>query len=662
MSASESQTELQSLLGVGDAPPTPSEGSSLSPASAARSLTFYLDGDVLACACPDCGSPMSIRLWLLVADCWRCGASVELTEEQEQEALRLLQQRETAQRPSPPAARPKEPPAAPARTVAPPEARSRPSAAPEPSVAQPPVRPTVAAAQPRVPAGVIVPQPMVVARPRAAADKPSRVRQHLDEVKQVGEVRLWFRDWFRDLPAWLTSALLHMILLILLASLWHVYEEEPRTLVLSTRVTRHDEEGAFDAPAQPDPQEFDEPGEADPKPQEEPRPEPPGPQLDPQKPPHDPGQDLGVEPFPFQAGQPGGGRGAEVFAGRTPTSRQRLAYTEGGTIESEAAVARGLEWIARHQNADGSWSLDGFHRAGDCRGRCGHRGDRSDTAATALALLPFLGAGQTHRHGQYTDVVGRGLAWLIRTQEADGHLMGDGRGAMYAHGQGAIALCEAYALTRDPQLRDPAQKAIDFIVKAQHSAGGWRYRPGQAGDTSIVGWQLMALRSAQMAYLHVPDDVFQRANRFLDSVQRDSVGGQYAYVPGQRATDAMTAEALLCRQFSGWPADHSGLVAGCRWLLDESPPSDKNFNMYYLYYATQVMHHMGGEYFARWNPRMRDLLVKTQETRGHEAGSWRPRGFHDTAGGRLYMTALAVCTLEVYYRHLPLYRQSALQP
>jgi hypothetical protein len=331
-------------------------------------------------------------------------------------------------------------------------------------------------------------------------------------------------------------------------------------------------------------------------------------------------------------------------------------------MATEAAVARGLQWLAAHQNANGSWSLDAYHRAGDCKGRCRGGGFNSDVSGTALALLPFLGAGQTHLEGMYKDEVRRGLEWLINRQEPDGDFPSPFRNShMYAHGQAALAVCEAYALTQDSWLRDPAQRAINFIVDAQHHAGGWRYQPGDAGDTSVVGWQLMALRSAQLGYLNVPPDVFKRANAYLDSAQATSLGDRYCYMPNSGPSHVMTAEALLCRQYSGWPQDHPALVSGVKHLLEEHlPRGGREVNMYYWYYATQVMHHMGGEAWQTWNYQMRDLLVDLQETKGHLAGSWTPRGGHDTAGGRVYMTALAVCTLEVYYRHLPLYKAMAV--
>lgn len=609
---------------------------------------------------------MSIRLWLMVADCWVCGASIELTEEQEQAALRLLEERKAAPAPvaQPVAARTPRP-----APVEVPVARPAPRKSPKPAAPQtrrrvtPRPKPPIAKPEKKRRSWFARREPSVPRTGIPAAYKPNRVRQHLSEVHTLGEVRVWFRDVFRDLPAWLVSGVVNLLLLLLL-SLWLIqpFEEHPRELILSTNISVLDKPGDFAGGQEPEPMEFETTGAE--KPTEAVIPDTPPPVTAFEKPPIDPGELIGdlpkIEPPPDR-GTGGSGSGTHILQGRDPSSRSQRALEEGGTIASEAAVTRGLIWLAKHQNPDGSWSLHGFTSAGDCAGQCADAGGRSDNAGTALALLPFLGAGQTHLDGQYRDQVKAGLEWLVRYQGSDGDLRGRGIGNMYAHGQCTIALCEAYAMTRDPWLREPAQKAVDFIVAAQHSAGGWRYQPGQPGDTSVVGWQLMALRSAQMAYLEVPDDAFTKANRFLDSVQQDRYGGLYAYQSGNKASEAMTAEALLCRQYSGWPQDHQGLIGGCDELLDKALPRRRSFNIYYVYYGTQVMHHMQGKYFDTWNSAVRDMLVDMQETRGHEAGSWTPvLGDHiDRSGGRLYWTSLALCSLEVYYRHLPLYGRSA---
>lgn len=342
------------------------------------------------------------------------------------------------------------------------------------------------------------------------------------------------------------------------------------------------------------------------------------------------------------------------FAGRSAATRAELAAQRGGTAASEAAVERGLRWLAAHQLKDGSWHFD-LRRSPQCRGRCRDHGTiPTTTGATALALLPFLGAGYTHQDGPYHETVRRGLYYLagraIRTPRgADLQ-----EGTMYAHGIATIAVTEACAMTDDKSLRDLAQSAVDFIVHAQHPAGGWRYFPQQPGDTTVTAWQLMALKSAQLAGLHVPSTTWHAARRFLDSVQSED-GSQYGYQT-RHPRMSTTAIGLLGRMYLGWRHRHPSLRRGIHVLAEHGPsPNDLYFN----YYATQVLHHFEGRPWMRWNHAMRDMLVETQADDGHESGSWQFSEAHTRDAGRLYNTAMAIMILEVYYRYMPLYGQEA---
>jgi len=349
-------------------------------------------------------------------------------------------------------------------------------------------------------------------------------------------------------------------------------------------------------------------------------------------------------------GKEQGANVAGILNGRDPDARAKLVKKAGGTKESEAAVNLGLEWLARHQQSDGSWS---FQHGPDDPGTA-----VCPTGATGLALLAFLGAGHTHKKGDYKSHVTMGLKYLTDHMEVTkngGWMQGTGLATMYAQGICAIALCEAYTMTKDQSLRSPAQLAITFIVKAQDpEGGGWRYRIPQAGDTSVHGWQLMALQSARIAELDTPQLVFVKATRFLKSVESEG-GALYGYTSTYNIRPSTTAVGLLCRMYLGREPTHRGLTRGIKYLSDWGPNID---DMYYSYYATQALHHWGDDRWEKWNAVMRDQLVLSQAQIGDAAGSWRTdSSFHSDAGGRLYTTCLSILTLEVYYRYLPIYRK-----
>ena len=350
------------------------------------------------------------------------------------------------------------------------------------------------------------------------------------------------------------------------------------------------------------------------------------------------------------------------FVGRSFKARAALVKRMGGTNASEAAVARGLVWLKNHQRPDGSWNFNHAHYpACDCS--MPGRMDFNPNAATAMALMAFLGAGQTHEEGDYQTEVLKGLDFLLQNGmpvEKGICFYGtlSGQPTFYTHGLVAIALSEALAMTGDARLRPAVVGAVEFLVATQERGGGWRYFPGQPGDTSVVAWQLMALKSAQFSRISVPQTVFKGIDHFMVSVS-SMRGSQYAYTPLRRDSPSlsMTAAGLLSRMYLEWE-DNGRMKAGIR-ILDEHGP-DYN-DMYYNYYATQVMHHWGGIEWERWNNIMREHLIRTQVLDGHAMGSWDVADRHGSSGGRLYMTTLALLTLEVYYRHLPLYQKDRIE-
>ena len=578
----------------------------------------WIHGNTLLCACPDCNAPMTIRLWLELADCWRCSASMQLSEAQVAAVRELL---------------------------------ATPASAPSPA-------PTVSIEE--------LVEPLPDSDPDVTvAPVMDQRRQELDRLTQSNTAARILRNGFSSVPAWLVSFLLHLIFILLLALIMLGRQELPPTITLSTFFRPEKSAGGEirienpadrlqDDLAMANDLEIDKQEVRDVLQQAE-----------------QDARELRVDKAPLATLPDLDVVKANIttrrdklmsFAARDPRVRAEIVYREGGTSLTEAAVSRGLRWLASVQNNDGSWSLADYER----HDRPTNKGD---AAGTSLALLPFLGAGQTHEYGKYKETVAKGLAWLLKNQKPDGDLRANfpGQAGMYAHGQAAIVLCEAYAMTGDQQFRIPAQKSVEFIQRAQHIKGGWRYRPGEAGDTSVLGWQLMAIQSARAPNLglEIDDDTLRLAGLYLSDAAWKSrqqgvpTGALYNYQPRQgKPTPAMTAEALLCRIYLGWDRNDPRVMVGVRWLVDEHLPSYDDKNLYYWYYGTQLMHHYGGSLWDRWNRQVREILVATQDKKSANAGSWNPADFQwGSRGGRIYTTSLSVCTLEVYYRHLPLFKQ-----
>jgi len=381
--------------------------------------------------------------------------------------------------------------------------------------------------------------------------------------------------------------------------------------------------------------------------------------------------------------------GGPLAAGRSiplpkPAFKQRLDRLKDNQSmddsawgpQTEQAIESGLEFLAKSQSESGAWRLQDF----DTKVLI-----RSDTAATALSLLSFQGAGYTHQQYQYADHVGKALQFLVKNQRPNGDLYkpedpaSDQNAWLYSHAIASLALCEAYGMTQDPSLHEPAQKAINFMVESQDKQrGGWRYRPGNGTDTSVSGWFMMAFKSGQLAGLDVPMPTFDRIEKYLDQSQvSKTVPHLYRYNPfaadtpeqrhGREPTPVMTSAGLLMRLYFGWQRGQPEMTAGADYLLQHLPaPGTKDATLrdtYYWYYSTQVLFHMGGERWKKWNSTLYPMLIETQVTEGPNAGSWDP--YQPTAdlwakyGGRLYVTTLNLLSLEVNYRHLPLYDATA---
>ena len=390
----------------------------------------------------------------------------------------------------------------------------------------------------------------------------------------------------------------------------------------------------------------------------------------------------------FRLRRPGGTPdiNTSVVVGRRPF-RQRMARLERTgpeprgrpgelAVPTEKAIELGLLFLKRCQSGDGSWKLERFANVD------GPTQFRSDTAATGLALLAFQGAGYHHRSEKYGETVGAALRFLIDHQRDDGDLYvpmnasSDQFCRLYSHGIAAIALCEAYGMTQDPALREPAQKAIDFVAASQDPEnGGWRYQPRRSSDTSVTGWMVMALKSGELAGLRIPRQTMDRVERWLGVAQVDDRSSYlFCYNPyasdaqrhGRLASPTMTSVGLLMRLYAGWDRTDGRFRRGAEYLL-QSPPALGGGDLvqrdtYYWYYATQVMYHVGGEAWERWYRQLYPLLLEYQIPRGELAGSWDPlRPVPDrwaAHAGRIYVTTMNLLSLEVRYRILPLYEET----
>jgi hypothetical protein len=353
----------------------------------------------------------------------------------------------------------------------------------------------------------------------------------------------------------------------------------------------------------------------------------------------------------------------EPLQARVAADRLKAAQPFGATAQTETAVAAALDWLASAQSSDGRWDADAHGAGRENRAVLGHdrrgAGAQADAGITGLALLAFLGSGETHLAGKHRETVQHGLEFLLGSQARDGSLAGNAElfAAMYCHGMATLAVSEAYALSGDDRLLPGLQRALQFTINAQHAAGGWRYRasePTDPGDMSQFGWQLMSLKSADLGGIPMPIATRVKMVRFLQSCSIGKHRGLAGYRPGERGTRTMTAEALVCRYFLDAENSPLALDEGAAYVMEDRPRAQAP-NYYYWYYATLAMFQRQGDDWQRWNAALQAELLARQQWNGTAAGSYDPDDLWGGYGGRVYSTALAALSLEVYYRYLPVH-------
>lgn len=486
-------------------------------------------------------------------------------------------------------------------------------------------------------------------------------------------------DWMQRAPWMALSAIAHaLLLLVLLAIPWDlITTEEPAVLIANLSTP---EELPFEDPPPPEPVV---------EPDVEPELEPDLQQVDSEDTAEElelsdveatsdarfddlfDAEDLG-EVSPIGIG--GGWRG-----GPGSKFRNRGKPRPGRGVD--AAVDGALRWLADHQAPDGHWSAAGFMHENALERSCACDGPGQavhDVGITGLALLAFLGDGHTTAEGAYGAQVSRGIRWLREQQDADTGLVGPrtGHGYVYDHAIATVALCEAHYASRNPLLERTAQGAIDYVLRARAPYGAWRYDVPSNGDsdTSVTGWMVLALASAEDGGLRVDRTAFAGALSFLDEMTDPATGRVGYNQPGslssriERVNDhfppergeAMTAVGLLSRFFLGQTPRSLGgtnevMDAHAALLLQSLPswdPEGAGTDMYCWYYGSYAMYQMGGERnWGTWNRSLEKAVTRTQRKDGDLAGSWDPIGPWGSIGGRVYSTAIMALCLEVHHRY-----------
>ncbi|MEE2855978.1 MAG: hypothetical protein VX949_01140 [Planctomycetota bacterium] len=456
------------------------------------------------------------------------------------------------------------------------------------------------------------------------------------------------------------SMVLHgTLLLILIPLLIPEPEPDPRSWNVVIRL----EPRKIKAVEEPDP-----PQVVDPEPESQPQPDPEPVSQDEAESTLAPGVEVEVEVTGIGAAQ--GSEGSR----RKGQLRSEALANHGGNPATESAVRAGLDWLARHQDPDGSWSPDHFDAR--CLGveqTCQGPGYPEHRAGiTALALLALLGDGHLPDSSDdpLDSATTRSLQWLLEHQDSQGCIRTDletGSRNMYDHGIAAFALCETAQLTADPKIEEAARKAILFLESSQQAGGGWDYTPSLSlrNDLSITGWQVLAIHAGIEAGIFPQQQTLTAIGRYLDRAIGD--GGHSTYSDRGRGRgrggfgiDAVGLITLLALGHS--PVAERNLICARRIAEHGPRPEDRRDwdqhpqSMYYWYTGTLALFHIGGEPWSRWNRQLQEKVLPLQITSGDASGSWDPDpNWIGAAGGRVAQTALGVLTFETYFRYTPMH-------
>jgi hypothetical protein len=504
------------------------------------------------------------------------------------------------------------------------------------------------------------------------------MRRITDHRIEEGGFNEAIQGFIRGAPWWMTSAVIHGVILFILAQ-------------VPFSIKRSHDQANLQANLQKDMDDIDEEEIEEPEPEipeEEIIEEP----IEVEEADHDEtdvDQDfeetafddgLSDAPFTGPSNNTAIGLGGGAGGGRRGRGGRRNLKAGGGSGMTEDAVELGLKWLADHQDVeeDGRWDCDDFMKHDPADDRCdGPGGALYDVGVTGLSILAFLGAGYTDRgsarENKYAKNVRQGLRFLMTSQDDEGCFGSrSSQHFMYNTAIATLAMSEAYWMTRNPRYKKPAQEGLNFIARARNPYLAWRYEPrGGENDSSVTGWMVMALKSGKFGGLDIDPDAFEGARQWIEKMT-DPEFGQCGYnQPGGESarpegladkypaekSQSMTAVGMLTRIFLGEDPRTSRMVGlGADLCVERLPtwnPDDGSIDMYYWYYGTLAMFQVGGPRWTKWNKAMVGSIVKSQRrmNAGSRAGSWDPIGPWGGDGGRVYSTACLVMCLEVYYRY-----------
>jgi hypothetical protein len=301
-----------------------------------------------------------------------------------------------------------------------------------------------------------------------------------------------------------------------------------------------------------------------------------------------------------------------------------------GDLRAEA-ITSGFAWLRSIQREDGSWGFDDEDRFANAGS------ERSHVKATALVLLTFASAGQTHQDGKDRQPLDKALKYLLAHQKGDQQREQDD---LIEHALSSMAICELYCLSNDKALKEPAQHAISCLQKLQNKDGGWGSKPGAASDLAVTAWCLMSLKSGHMSYLSVDPEAVKRTSAFLASV-RVKDRPQFGF-KSPDAEPLATAMGLLLSLYLGQKELRNPGVE--ELVRSTSALADAEFR----YFATLTIKDSYAKEAVAWRTDMQDHLVKSQSRDGRERGSWFSAKDRSAAtGGRLYQTTLNLLALLV---------------